>query len=66
MKPMILVLLFNAESRAIEIKPVRGIDDVIAKYSFDNFFKTKVDMYMSLIILTQNDSYNFHAIILLC
>ena len=26
----------------------------------------EMDMYMSLIILTQNGSYNFHAIILFC
>ena len=65
MKPMILVQLFNAENHAIGIKPARGIDDVIAKYFFEKFVKTKNDMYMSLIILTQNLSYNFHAIILL-
>ena len=63
MKPMIMVQLFDAESHAIEIKPVRGIDDVIAKYFLTNLSK-KMDM--SLIILTQNDSYNFHAIILRC
>ena len=30
-----LVQLFNAESHAIGIKPVHGIDDAIAKYVFD-------------------------------
>ena len=59
-----LVKLFNAESHAIGIKPVHGIDDAIAKYVFD--FVKKMDMYMSLIILTQNGTYNFHGIILLC
>ena len=32
-----LVQLFNAESHAIGIKPVHGIDDAIAKYVFDKF-----------------------------
>ena len=33
------VQLFNAESRAIGIKPVHGIGDAIAKYVFDKFVK---------------------------
>ena len=49
-----LVQLFNAESNAIGIKPVHGI----AKYVFDKIVN-KMVMFMSLIILTQNDSYNF-------
>ena len=57
--------LFNADSHAIGIKPVHGIDDAIAKYVFDKYVE-KMDMYLSMIILTQNDSYSFHAIILLC
>ena len=57
--------LFNAESHAIGIKSVHGIDDAIAKLVFDKCVE-KMDMYISLIILTKNDSYNFHAIILLC
>ena len=57
--------LFSAESHAIGIKPVHGSDDAIAKYVFDKFGQ-KMDMCMSLIILAQNGSYNFHAIILLC
>ena len=61
-----LVQLFNAESHAIGIKPVHGIDDAIAKYVFDKFVEKKMEMYMSLIILTQNDSYKFHTILLLC
>ena len=56
--------LFNAEIHAIGIKPVHGIDDVIAKFVFDKCVG-KMDMYISLIILSKNDSYNFHAIILL-
>ena len=40
-----LVQLFNAESHAIGIKPVHGIDDVIAKYVFDKFVE-KMDMYI--------------------
>ena len=60
-----LAQLFNAESHAIGIKPVHGIDGAIAKYVFEKFVR-KMDMYMSLKILTQNDSYNFHAIILIC
>ena len=58
-----LVQLFNAESRTIGIKPERRIDDVIQSTFLTNLSK---EMYMSPIILTQNDSYNFHAIILLC
>ena len=34
-----LVQLFNAESHAIGIKPVHGIDYAIAKYVFDNCVK---------------------------
>ena len=56
--------IFIVESHAIGIKPVHGIDDAIAKFVFDKVVE-KMDMYMYLIILTQNDSYNFHAIILL-
>ena len=54
-----LVQLFNAESHAIGIKPVHGICDAIAKYAFDKIVK---EMDMSLIILTQNGTYNFHAL----
>ena len=54
-----LVQLFNAESHAIGIKPDHGIDDAIAKYVFDKFVK---EMDMSLIILTHNGTYNFHAL----
>ena len=43
--------LFNAESYAIGIKPVHGIDDAIAKFVFDKCVE-KMDMYISLIILT--------------
>ena len=32
-----LMQLFNAESHAIRIKPVHGIDDAIAKFVFDKF-----------------------------
>ena len=60
-----LVQLFNAESHAIGIRPVHGIDDAIAKFVFDKCVEKKMSMYISLIILTKNDSYNFHAIILL-
>ena len=31
--------LFNAESHAIGIKPVHGIDDAIAKFVFDKCVK---------------------------
>ena len=55
-----LVQLFNAEGHAIGIKPVPGIDNAIAKYVLTNLSKKWI------CILTQNDSYNFHAIILLC
>ena len=34
--------LFNAESRAIGIKPERHFDDAIAKYVFDKFVKRNV------------------------
>ena len=60
-----LLQLFNAERHAIIIKPVHGFDDANAKFVFTNVW-LKLDMYISLIILTKNDSYNFHAIILLC
>ena len=60
-----LVQLFNAESHTIGIKSVSRIDDVIAKYVFYKFVE-KMDVYMSLIILSHNDSCNIHAIILLC
>ena len=46
-----LVQLFNAESHAIVLKPVHGIDDAIAKFVFDKCGE-KMDMYISLIILT--------------
>ena len=46
-----LVQLFNAESHAIGIKPVHEIGDAIAKYVFDKCVE-KLDVYMSLIILT--------------
>ena len=42
---------FNAESHAIGIKPVHGIDDAIAKFVFDKSVE-KMDIYISLIILT--------------
>ena len=34
-----LVQLFNAESHSIGIKPIRGIDDAIAKFVFDKCVK---------------------------
>ena len=46
-----LVHLFYAESHAIGIKPAHGIDDAIAKFISTNVSK-KLDMYISLIILT--------------
>ena len=46
-----LVQLFNAERGDIGILPVHGIDDAIAKYVFDKRVE-KMDMYLSLIILT--------------
>ena len=46
-----LVQLFNAESHAIVIKPVHGIDDVSARFVFDKCVE-KMNMYISLIILT--------------
>ena len=55
------VQLFNAESHAIGIKPVHGIEDAIAKY-----VSKEMAMYMSMIILTQKGTYNCQAIILLC
>ena len=42
---------FNAESHAIGIKPVHGIDDAIAKFVFDKCVE-KMDIYISLIIFT--------------
>ena len=36
-----LVQLFNAESHAIGIKPVHGIDDAIAKFVFDKCVEKK-------------------------
>ena len=50
----------------IGIKPVHGIDDVIAKYVFDNFVEKNGYVYVPDVVLTQTDSYNFHALILLC
>ena len=47
-----LVQLFNAESHAIGIKPVHGIDDAIAKFVSYKCVEKKLDMYISLIILT--------------
>ena len=47
-----LVQLFNAESHAIGIKPVHGIDDAITKNSFLTNVSKKMDMYISLVILT--------------
>ena len=44
--------LFYAESHAIEIMIVYGIDDAIAKFVFDKCVEKKMDMYISLIILT--------------
>ena len=41
-----LVQLFNAESHAIGIKPVHGIDDAIAKYVFDKFVKINGYVYV--------------------
>ena len=38
--------LFNAESHAIGIKPVHGIDDAIAKYVFDKFVKRNGYVYV--------------------
>ena len=43
--------LFNAESQANGINPVPEIDDMIAKFVFDKCVG-KMDMYISLIILT--------------
>ena len=41
-----LVQLFNAESHAIGIKHVHGIDDAIAKYVFDKFVKRNGYVYV--------------------
>ena len=38
--------LFNAESHAIGINPVHGIDDAIAKYVFDKFVKRNGYVYV--------------------
>ena len=40
-----LVQLFNAESHAIGIKPVHGIDDAIAKYFLTNVSKKNGYVY---------------------
>ena len=40
-----LVQLFNAESHAIGIKPVHGIDDAIAKFVFDKCVEQNVYVY---------------------
>ena len=37
--------LFNAESHAIGIKPVHGIDDAIAKFVFDKYVKNNGYVY---------------------
>ena len=50
--------LFNLESHAIGIKPVHGIDDAIPNTVLTSLSK-EMGMYMSLIILTQNGTYNF-------
>ena len=41
-----LVQLFNAESHAIGIRPVHGIDDAIAKYIFDKFVERNGYVYV--------------------
>ena len=61
----ILVQLFNAESHAIGIKPVHGTGDAFAKYVSDKFVE-KMAMYAPDVAVTQNDSCNFYAMILLC
>ena len=40
-----LVQLFNAESHAIGIKPVHGIDDAIAKFVFDKCGEKKICLF---------------------
>ena len=45
-----LVQLFDAESHAIGIKPVHGINDEIPNSFLTNVSK-KMDMYISLILL---------------
>ena len=47
-----MVQLLNAESHAIGIKQVHGIDDAIAKFGFYKCVEKKMDMYITLIILT--------------
>ena len=47
-----LVQLLNAESHTIGIKPAHGIDDAIAKFVLYQMCRNKMDMYISLIILT--------------
>ena len=37
--------LLNAESHAIDIKPVHGIDDAIAKFVFDKCVEKKGYVY---------------------
>ena len=37
--------LFNAESHAIGIKPVHGIDDEIEKFVFDKFVEKNGHVY---------------------
>ena len=49
--------LFNAECHTFGIKPVYRIYDAIAKYVFLTNLSKKMDMYMALKILKQNDSY---------
>ena len=50
-----LMQVFNAEKHAMGIKTVNGIDNAIVKYVLTNL--SQIDMYMSLILLTQKDSY---------
>ena len=45
--------LLNAESHAIGIKPVHGIDDAIAKYVFDKFVKRNGYVYVPDNIFTE-------------
>ena len=62
-----LVQLFNAESHAIGLKQVHAMELTMRlQNTFLTNLSKEMDMYMSLIILTNNGSYNFHAIILLC
>ena len=57
--------LFNAESHTFGVKRVHGIDDAIAKFIFDECVEKNGYVYFRD-KLTYNDSYNFHAIVLLC